>query len=251
MIWVLNVLGKHSVRFDPPLAQGVLRRRYKRFLADIEMTSGAATTIHCPNTGAMLGCDTPGAVIWYSDSNNPKRKYRYSLEAVATAHGMAGVHSARANGLVAEALAQGTIEPLSGYAQTQAEAKIPAAVGEKGRFDFALTGHPELADCFVEVKSVTYATGDGHGLFPDAVSSRGAKHLRALQACVEQGWRAVLLFCVQHEGISEVAPAAAIDPAYADELQRSVAAGVEVLAYSVRMSTSEFVLAGALPVNVG
>lgn len=250
------------MQFDPPLMQGRLVRRYKRFLADITTAAGDALTIHCPNTGAMHGCNAPDSLVWYSRSDNAKRKYPHTLEAVHSQLGIAGVNTARANALVAEALAQGQIAPLAGYANISAEARVPAEVAQAtdevraGRFDFCLTdptpigsaGAASLAPCYVEVKSVTYALGSGLGVFPDAVSTRALRHLRALCACRELGWRAVLLFCVQHSGIDRVAPAVAVYPEYAQALARAQQQGVEILAYSVQLSADEFVLDQPLPV---
>lgn len=245
------------MQFNPPLMQGRLVRRYKRFLADIVTEAGEALTIHCPNTGAMHGCNAPDSPVWYSRSDNAKRKYPHTLEAVHTSLGIAGVNTARANALVAEALATGRIAPLSGYAKVSAEAAVPAEVAQAtdevraGRFDFCLsesTTSATLAPCYVEVKSVTYALGAGLGVFPDAVSIRALRHLRALCACRELGWRAVLLFCVQHSGIDRVAPAVDVYPEYAQALADAQQQGVEILAYSVQLSADEFVLDQPLPV---
>ncbi len=247
------------MRFDPPLMQGRLVRRYKRFLADIVTESGETITIHCPNTGAMHGCNEPDSPIWYSRSDNAKRKYPHTLEAVHTKFGIAGVNTSRANRLVEEALALDQIEPLRGYAKVSAEVRVPVEVVKAtdevraGRFDFCLSGVTSGSDdlpCYLEVKSVTYALGSGLGVFPDAVSTRALRHLEALCACRAMGWRAVLLFCVQHSGITQVAPAAEIYPEYAQALARAQTQGVEILAYAVRLTADEFVLDQPLPVVV-
>jgi len=246
------------MRFDPPLASAVLQRRYKRFLADVTKPDGTTITLHCPNTGAMHGCNEPDSPIWYSTSANPKRKYPHTLEAVITRRGIAGVNTGRANSLVAEALVQGQLVELDGYQKHQAEALVPAEIlasqDAKGRsrFDFLLqdsTAHPGQ-DCYVEVKSVTYALDQGLGVFPDAVSTRALKHLQALVACRQAGYRAVLLFCVQHTGIQRVAPARQIYPQYADALALAVTMGVEVLAYAVHLAADEFVITQPLEVDL-
>lgn len=247
------------MRFDPPLMQGRLVRRYKRFLADIVTEAGETITIHCPNTGAMHGCNEPDSPVWYSLSDNAKRKYPHTLEAVHTQFGIAGVNTARANKLVAEALAADKIESLRGYTEVSPEARVPAEVAKAtdevraGRFDFCLsgaTGGSEDVPCYVEVKSVTYALGSGLGVFPDAVSTRALRHLEALCACRALGWRAVLLFCVQHSGITQVAPAVEVYPEYAQALASAQQQGVEILAYSVQLTADEFVLDQPLPVVV-
>ncbi len=217
-------------------------RRYKRFLADIESPSGETFTIHCPNTGSMKNCWAENTPCWYSDSGNPKRKYRHTLEVTTTPEGaLAGVNTGRANVLVEEAVNNGVVAELQGYEQLRREVRYGE---ENSRIDLLLSG--TAGDCYVEVKNVTLAEGD-RGFFPDAVSSRGAKHLRELQKLAESGVRAVLFYCVQHTGIASVEAAREIDPAYAEALDAAIAAGVEVLAYRARISPGEIVLAETIP----
>ena len=180
----------------PDLNKGVLVKRYKRFLADIETEEGLITA-HCPNTGAMTGCAEPGWNVWYSLSDNPKRKYAATWELVDTEQGICSVNTGRANHLVREGIEQGVIAEVSGQ-EIKSEAKIPDG---GGRFDL-------LVDkAYVEVKSVTLRMDDGRGEFPDAVSSRALKHVRALEDVVSSGYRGVLIFCAQHTGIEPVRPA--------------------------------------------
>ena len=222
-----------------------LVRRYKRFLADVILEDGREITVHCPNTGAMTGCAEPGSWIWLRDSADPRRKYRYTWELIETATGtLACVHSARANALVAEALEHNGIPELAGYGRLRREARFGA---EGSRVDLLLSEGPG-PDCYVEVKSVTLHVGDGLGLFPDAVSLRGRKHLRELMAVRAAGQRAVLLFAVQHSGIRRVAPADGIDPEYAQTLRAAMAAGVEVLAYGAVIEPPRISLAAPLEV---
>ncbi len=234
------------MRLCPPLAVGILRRRYKRFLADMVTAEGNETTIHCPNTGAMLGCSEPGSTVWFSTSNNPRRKYRHTLEVVLTPLGRVGVNTARANALVAEALEKGNVAELTRYATIKREARIP---GETGRFDFLLTG-PDISDCYVEVKNLTLGYGDGTGAFPDTTSERAVRHVRALAARVKAGDRAVLLYCVQHTGITVATPADDIYPEYGEALREAVNAGVEVLARSCLIERDEISLGADLVVKV-
>lgn len=246
------------MKFATALTPAVLLRRYKRFLADVTLESGEALTVHCPNTGAMTGCDKPGSRVWLVHSDNPKRKYAYSLEQVLTESGRVGVNTGRANALIKEALSEDALPELSRYALHKAEAPIPAALSgdserhlptNKGRFDFLLAEHEGgLADCYVEVKSVTLVAQGGLGLFPDAVSARALKHVRALQALLDQGLRAVLVFCVQHDGISKVSPADQVDPEYAAALRAAARSGVEVFAYRAQMSATGTVIDASLPV---
>lgn len=211
----------------PSLQSGRLVKRYKRFLADIETDEGVFTA-HCPNTGAMTGCAEPGWRVWYSLSDNPKRKYAATWELVETEHGICGVNTGFANKLVGEAIREGVIEDLGEVSTLQSEVPIPSG---NGRFDFALGDANASQRTFVEVKSVTLYAGKDRGIFPDAVSSRAKKHVEELQACAAAGHRAVLIFCAQHCGIENVSPANEIDPDYADALRQAVADGVEVRAY--------------------
>ena len=241
-----------DVHFDPPLQAGVLVRRYKRFLADIVGANGSELTAHCPNTGAMLGCSEPGSTVWYSTSDNPKRKYANTLEVVEVPDGRkqrVGVHPGRANALVAEALAAGRITPLAGYEFHHPEVPVP---DEKGRFDFGLSSAPDKGriNCYVEVKSVTLCQGQGVGAFPDARSERALRHVQALARRADAGQRAVLFFCVQHTGVDRVRCADQIHPEYAEGVALAMAAGVEVLAYRCRVSSSELTIDTRLPFSV-
>jgi sugar fermentation stimulation protein A len=224
------------MRFHPPLEEGRLLRRYKRFLADIETVSGELLTIHCPNTGSMFNCMVEGGQVWFSRSNDPKRKLPGTWEISETPQGrLACVNTGRANGVIEEALHAGLITELNGFTGLKRE----VAYGqENSRIDFRLDypGGP----AFVEVKSVTLGF-DGLAIaeFPDAVTQRGAKHLRELACLARDGIRAVQLYCVNLTGIEAVRPAEEIDPLYAAALREAVACGVEVLAYGVRLTAEE------------
>ncbi|MBX2807322.1 MAG: DNA/RNA nuclease SfsA [Cellvibrionaceae bacterium] len=233
--------------FTPPLQTARLLRRYKRFLADIQLPSGEAITIHCANTGAMGECLVEGSPCWYSVSSNPKRKYPCTWEIATTTTGdLAGINTARANALVNEALMEGVIEALTDYKAIKREIKYGR---ENSRIDFLLS-EGATADCYLEVKSVTLGMAGGRGLFPDAVSARGSKHLRELAAIAAEGKRAVLLYCVQHTGIETVSPADHIDPEYGKTLRDAVANGVEVIAYRASISPQEIRLDKKIPVII-
>ncbi|MFD1215037.1 DNA/RNA nuclease SfsA [Microbulbifer celer] len=231
------------MKLTPTLAKGQLLRRYKRFLADVKLETGEIITIHCPNTGSMKNCWGENTPCWYSDSGNPKRKYRHTLEITTTPEGaLAGVNTGRANALVEEAIRDGVVTELQGYDHLKREVKYGE---ENSRIDFWLS-RDDGAACYVEVKNVTLAEGP-RGLFPDAVSARGTKHLRELQKLAENGVRAVLFYCVQHSQIETVEAAAEIDPAYAAALEQAIAAGVEVLAYRAVMGAEEIRLTEPVP----
>ncbi|MAE35397.1 MAG: DNA/RNA nuclease SfsA [Oceanospirillaceae bacterium] len=233
------------MKYELPLIEGTLIKRYKRFLADVRLQDGSEITVHCPNTGSMKRCAEPGSKVWISDSANPKRKYRYTWEWVEVdSKYRVCVNTARPNQIIGEALEAREIESFDDYESLQREPKV-----EDGRLDFC-----QLLDdgrrCWIEVKSVTLLEEDnGLGCFPDAVTDRGRKHLLRLQALKEEGDRAVLLFCVPHEGIREVTVAEHIDPKYAATLREVMASGVEVMAAKVTFAKDDSGLevSGLLP----
>ena len=226
------------MKFDIPLQSGVLIRRYKRFLADVEV-EGQSQTMHCANTGSMLGCSDPGSRVWFSTSRNEKRKYPYSVEIIetVTSH-RACVNTLQINRIVEEALVSRVIDigadPLSNVAR---EVPIP---GETGRFDFSVD------EILIEVKSVTYEQG-GVGYFPDAVSSRATRHVRALERCRADGIRTILLFCAPHSGVNKVATADRIDPIYGAAVRDALEQGVEVMAFGCIVSPHEIAVTHAIP----
>jgi sugar fermentation stimulation protein A len=232
------------MQFDS-LLEGRLLRRYKRFLADVELPGGEVITVHCPNTGAMTGCAEADSRVWLSLSDSKTRKYPHTWELVETSQGMACIHSARANRVVREAFAAGRIPGFGDYPDIRSEVKY----SQGSRVDLLLEG--DAGRVFVEVKSVTLCREGGRGAFPDAVSERGRKHLRALQAVRDETTRAVLFFCVFHQGINSVNAAGDIDPRYRDALQQAMAAGVEVLAWRASISPQGIDLSQALPFSLG
>ncbi|AQQ68553.1 sugar fermentation stimulation protein SfsA [Microbulbifer agarilyticus] len=230
------------MKLSPALIEGKLLRRYKRFLADVALPGGEIMTIHCPNTGSMKNCWEENTPCWYSDSGNPKRKYRHTLEITTTPEGAkAGVNTGRANHLVEEAITSGVVVELQGYDALRREVKYGE---ENSRIDILLEG--DAGACYVEVKNVTLAEG-ARGMFPDAVSTRGTKHLRELEKLAKSGVRAVLFYCVQHDQIATVEAAADIDPAYAEALTQALKSGVEVIAYRAKLDAEEICLIEPVP----
>lgn len=232
------------MKYVNPLIPARLIRRYKRFLADVRMPDAETMTVHCPNTGAMLGCDIPESRVMLSTSDNPKRKYRHTWELVESSGTWVGIHSAFANALVAEAVEGEQIDELCGYPELRRE--VPY---DGGRLDMALSA-PKRRECMIEVKSVTAAVEQGVALFPDARSIRGARHADDLASMVALGHRAVLLFCVQRGDVDVVRPADEIDPAYGIAVRRAAAAGVEILAYSCDVSPERIQLSRKIPVDL-
>ncbi|OUS71214.1 sugar fermentation stimulation protein SfsA [Pseudoalteromonas sp. A601] len=231
------------MKFAKPLQQAILIKRYKRFLADLRLVDGTEFTAHCANTGKMTGCAEPQFNAFYSTSDNTKRKYPHSLELTQNQfQHLICVNTAMANKVVEEAIQTNIISELSGYQQLQSEVKYGQ---ENSRIDFLLSD-TSCPNCYVEVKSVTLLSQDspttGQGYFPDAQTLRGQKHIRELIEMVEQGHRAVLLFAVLHEGITQVSAAKHIDEKYAQLLTEAIAKGVEVLAYKAKISAKEITL---------
>jgi sugar fermentation stimulation protein A len=224
----------------PPLHRGTLLRRYKRFLADVAFDDGREETVHCANPGSMLGLAAPGLTVWTSRSDAKARKLPHTLELVEVEGARVGVNTMLANKLVAEALAEGRISELAGYAQARAEVKY----GERSRVDFLLSDQSRQA--WVEVKSVTLSRQSGLAEWPDSVSSRSVQHLRELTARIEAGDRAVLLFVAQRGDCDRFAPAADLDPAFARALGEAEAAGLEVLVYGCRVSPEEIAVSHPL-----
>ena len=231
------------MRFPSKLVEGRLIRRYKRFLADIQLADSVVTAA-CPNTGSLMGCCEAGNRVWLSESDRATRKYRHTWEIVEVGKVMVGINTGLPNALVAEAIADGTIAELAGYATVRRE----VAYGEeRSRVDLVLEGGAR-EDCYVEVKNVTAAASKGVALFPDCVSERGSKHLRELIRLKAQGVRPVQVYCVQRGDVKEVRPADGIDHEYGRTLREAIAAGVEVLAYRAKVSASEVRLAERIPV---
>ncbi len=233
------------MKFSSDLIPATLIRRYKRFLADVTLVGkDKVITVHTPNTGTMLGCAEPGSRIWLQDSGNPARKYRLGWELSTSETGaLIGVNTHLANQLVREGIESGVIAELQGYESLRREVRYGQ---ESSRIDVLLQ-HTARPACYIEVKNVTLVRGEGVAAFPDAVSQRGTKHLRELTNLVEQGYRAVLLFCVQRADAKVVEPARDIDPVYADTLRTAVNGGVEVLAYRAQVTTSAITLQTRLP----
>jgi len=220
------------MRFSAPLVPGRLVRRYKRFLADCRLDGGEEVTAHVANSGSMLGLATPGARVFLSRSNDPKRKLAWSWELVEVDGALVGINTGLPNRIVAEAIADGRIPALAGYDRLRRE----VAYGVRSRVDLLLEGEGRPA-CYVEVKSVTLSRRAGLAEFPDAVTMRGAKHLGELAAMVGAGARAVLVYLVQRGDCAAFEIAADIDPVYAAAARAAVLAGVETLVAHADVTT--------------
>ncbi|SON56094.1 Sugar fermentation stimulation protein A [Hartmannibacter diazotrophicus] len=222
------------MRFSKPLVRGQLVKRYKRFLADVILDSGEAITAHCANPGSMLGLNTPGSLVYLSKSDDPKRKLPYSWEIMEADGGLVGINTAHPNGLVADAILDGTIAELAGYETLRREVKY----GKNSRVDILLTS-PDKPDTYVEVKNVHLMRDKGIAEFPDSVTSRGAKHLYELADMVEAGRRAVMVFLVQRTDCTLFKLADDIDKAYAKAFAEATERGVETLIYRCDITPEE------------
>ncbi|MDN2480276.1 DNA/RNA nuclease SfsA [Vibrio agarivorans] len=233
------------MKFDPKLESATLIKRYKRFLADITLPDGSMRTIHCANTGAMTGCADEGDTVWFSTSDNPKRKYPNSWELTQKPNGnVIAINTIRANQLAVEAINNGVITELQGYETLRTEVKYGQ---ESSKIDILLEDN-QRPSCYIEVKSVTLLDSEqnGQGYFPDAVTTRGQKHLRELIEVANSGQRAVLLFTILHSGIEKVSAAHHIDAKYDYLLKQAQAAGVEVLCYKAQLSPQTIQLQKAI-----
>jgi sugar fermentation stimulation protein A len=222
-------------------------RRYKRFFADVRLASGEVVTAHCPNTGSLKGCLVEGARVWLRDSRDDRRKLRYTWQAVEVGGAWVNVDTGLPNRVVFEALLEGLVPQLAGYRALRRE----VAYGVGSRIDVLLSGHARRPGqrCFVEVKSTTLARGTT-GLFPDAVTERGRKHLRELARAAEAGDRAVQLFFASREDVHAFRPADDIDPAYGAALRDAAGRGVEVMAFASRVTPDGLELGRRLRVDL-
>lgn len=212
----------------PPLISGRLIKRYKRFLADIELETGEIITAHCPNTGPMTGVYIPDAKVQVSKSNNPKRKLGYTWEMIEVESTWVGTNTAIPNRVVKLALEQKLFPELADrYISVRSE--VPYGKDRKSRIDFLLTGNDDQPAIYVEVKSVTLNQGS-LALFPDTVTTRGQKHLKELTDLVPNT-KAVMLYFINRGNCDRFAPSDTCDPKYGELLRTAVAKGVEVLPY--------------------
>jgi sugar fermentation stimulation protein A len=235
------------MRFSAPLIPATLVKRYKRFLADVTLTSGETITAHVANPGAMTGLATPGSRVWLSKSDNPSRKLPYSWELIevdlGTGPELVGVNTAQPNPLVGAALAAGSIPDLAGYETIRREVKY----GKNSRVDFLLEDAAR-PPCYVEIKNVHLMRQPGLAEFPDARTERGAKHLEELGNAVEAGSRSVMLYLIQIGSAERFSLARDIDPKYGAAFDRARSRGVEAIAWGCRIDHGGIELAAPVPI---
>jgi sugar fermentation stimulation protein A len=225
----------------PELTSGTLVKRYKRFLADVRLDSGDLVTAHCANSGTMKECSEPGRPVYLSFHDNPKRKLKYTWEMIKMPTSLVGVNTMVPNRLVKKAIEDGLVEQLKGYENVKAEVKV----SDRSRLDLLLT-NKDKEKCFVEVKNCTLVK-DGLASFPDAVTTRGRKHLVELQKLVKEGNRGIIFFLVQRMDAKAFTSADNIDPVYGKELRKAKNSGVEIIVYDVIIDLNGIVLGKKIP----
>ena len=230
------------MKFPSPLIRAKLIKRYKRFLADVELEDGTMMTVHCPNPGSMMGLKEPGSIVWISKASNPKRKLSHTLELInlpARNDTLVGVNTNQANAIAEEAIASGLFPEFGTYEVLQREVKY----GENSRIDILLsTQHNgRTHKTYVEVKSVTLQRRDGLHEFPDGVTERGRKHLRELSNITKNGDRAIMLYLIQRNDGDKFSFARDIDPLYNEAFDQATAQGVEAFAIRCKISSREIV----------
>ncbi len=210
-------------------------------MADVELEDGRIVTVHCPNSGRMLGCSEPGRTVFLSQSDNKNRKFPYTWEIIHMPGSLVVVNTLRANQAAKAAIVRGLIPELSDYSSIRSEVRI----GVHSRIDLLLERDHERST-LVEVKSATYAI-DGLVMFPDAVTTRGLKHLNELQRSLEIGYRSVMFFLVQRTDAHFFTPADHIDPTYAQGLHMARSKGVEVIVYGTEITHEGLGLGPRIP----
>ncbi len=228
------------LKFSDQLIKAQLIRRYKRFLADVNLEDGECTTAHCPNTGSMKTCGDAGDTVYLSYHDSPKRKLKYTWELTETAEGYIGVNTAMPNRIVEWAIASGLIPELVGYESIRREVKY----GKNSRIDLLLERENEK--CYVEVKNCTLL-GEDSILFPDAVTQRGTKHLQELSALRRQGIRTVMFYLVNRPEKEYFQLAKDIDPVYVKTAKQAVEKGLEILVYRAKTSLVGVEIGEAVP----
>lgn len=236
------------MKFPAPLIEGILVQRYKRFLADVRLSTGEIVLAHCANSGSMLSVNEPGSKVWLSPAADPLRKLRYTWELIEVNGAMVGINTGLPNRIVAEAVAAGQIPELMGYESLKREQKY----GKNSRIDILLES-PGRPPCYVEIKNVTMRRGftPAHKAeFPDSITARGAKHLIEMSDMVKKGARAVMFYLVQRTDCADFRVAGDIDPAYEKGLRDALAAGVEAIGYGCDITPDGITVARPLTLDL-
>ena len=217
------------MNFENQLISGVLIKRYKRFFVDIKLKDQVITA-HCPNTGSMMGLLDAGNKVWLTKTDNEKRKLKYTLQLIEKNNKKVGVNTHLTNKIILEALKDNFFNKFSKKSIIQPEKKY----GKNTRFDFLVIEGKKKS--FIEVKNVTLSRKKGLAEFPDAITSRGAKHIVNLIEAIKNGYNCYLLYLIQREDCKEFTIAKDIDPEYSKLLTLSKKKGVKILCYDCKFS---------------
>ena len=223
------------MKFKEKLLQGTLIKRYKRFFADIKYKKEVITA-HCPNPGSMMGLLDSGNKVWFSISSNPNRKLKYTLQIIEVEKKMVGINTQLANKIILEALNKKKIKKLIKFNNIRTEVKF----SDKTRFDFLISNSKEK--CFVEVKNVTLVREKKIAEFPDAITSRGTKHLKELIEAKKQGFKSYIFYLVQREDCVYFKIAKDIDEEYKIAYDEAIRSGVKILCYNCKLSNKDIKL---------
>lgn len=228
--------------FEQKLIHGRLVKRYKRFLADVLLDDGTIVVAHCTNSGSMKSCLEEGAEVYLTPVDEPKRKTRFTWEMIKINGDWVGINTGNPNKLAFDAVRNGLIPGLGNYTTVRREVKF-------GDSRFDIYAENEFGKCFIEVKNVTLKVGK-NALFPDAITTRGRKHLKTLVEVKQVGMRAVMLYIIQRTDVEIFGPAAEIDPEYAKALNEAIAKGVEVIPLQVKVTPEKIEIVKQLPMEI-
>ena len=220
------------MKFKERLLQGTLIKRYKRFFVDIKYQNKTITA-HCPNSGSMMGLLKEGNSAWFSESNNPKRKLKYTLQILSINKKLVGVNTHLSNKIVLEALEKKKIKKLTKFSEIKSESKF----SDNTRFDFLISNNK--AKCYLEVKNVTLVRGNDIAEFPDAITARGKKHLEELMVAKKKGYESYILYLIQREGCKSFKIASDIDVEYKNAFNAALKHGVKILCYDCKINNEE------------
>ena len=223
------------MKFEKKLLQGTLIKRYKRFFVDIKHENRRIVA-HCPNSGSMLGLLKVGNRVWFSKSVNPKRKLKYTLQIIEVNDNLVGVNTHLTNKVILESLKKKKIKMLNRFINIKSEVKF----SDNTRFDFLISNSREK--CFLEVKNVTLSRRNEIAEFPDAITSRGAKHLRELINAKKNGYKCYLLYLIQREDCKSFKIANDIDEEYKIIFEKAINNGVKVLCYDCKLNNKEIIV---------
>jgi len=220
------------MKFKERLLQGILIKRYKRFFVDIKYQSKTITA-HCPNSGSMMNLLKSGNIVWFTKSNDPKRKLKYTLQMISINGKLIGINTHLTNKIVLEALEKKKIKSLLTFNTIKSEVKF----SDNTRFDFLISNNKEK--CFLEVKNVTLSRQNNIAEFPDSITSRGTKHLRELINAIKKGYKSYILYLVQREDCNFFKIAQDLDEEYKNTFDIALKNGVKILCYDCKLSNEE------------